>query len=122
MNMTTEQRNKILELSRKGKSVREIAEQLNLPKSTVGTIAIKKKIIRKYAECPNCGRVFEITFKDRGRPRTYCSKKCQRADDIRRNAIYTCQECGKQFRYYSFQKSKYCSRRCFFKARYGVDI
>ncbi len=105
MNMTTEQRNQILERSRKWKSVRDIVEQLNFPKSTVGTVAIKKKIIRKYAECSNCGKVFEIAFKNRGRPRTYCSKKCQRADVIRRNFVYTCQVCGKRFRYYSFEKS-----------------
>ncbi len=78
--MTTEQRNKALELSRQGKSVREIAVQLNLPKSTVNTITMKKKIIKKYAECPNCGKVFEIKFTDRGRNRVYCSKECQTAD------------------------------------------
>ena len=122
--MTAEEKNKILQLRKEGKTIREIATITKKGIATVDELIniIKVEKITGFAECPHCGKEIVHTKRTRGRPRVYCSKKCQRADETRRNTVYICQECGRPFRYYQFQKSKFCSRSCYLKHRYGERL
>ncbi len=120
--MTTKEKNKILKLSKEGKSVREISELLNLPKSTVGIIAAQKDSVIEYIACPNCGSDFPRIKKD-GRPSLFCSHDCKVAYTkrfkTRRHVLCTCKRCGKQFYKYTFTKQKFCCYKCAMDYRYG---
>ena len=122
--MTAEEKNTILQLRKEGKNIREIAAITNKAVGTVDMLLnrIKAEKITGFSECPHCGKEIIHTRRTRGRPRVYCSKECQRADETRRNTVYICQECGRSFRYYQFQKSKFCSRSCYMKHRYGERL
>ena len=56
MKMTTKQKQEILQMAKEGKSVREIAALLNIPKSTVNYLSSQKDKIKNIIECPICGK------------------------------------------------------------------
>ena len=121
--MTTEEKNKILELYRnEHKGVREISRQLNISLSSVHSIIDKNEIVVKYASCPNCGKEIAIRHV-KGRRPIYCSKKCKEDDykrtHKRRHVLSVCKCCGRQFRQYTFSRFSFCSCSCANKYRNG---
>ena len=121
MKMTTKQKQEILQMAKEGKSVREIAALLNIPKSTVNYLSSQKDKIKNIIECPICGKEI-INYIGGGRYKEYCSRKCYDSKQRRKNVERICQCCGKPFKAWYFAKTRYCSNECFLKDTYGKKI
>lgn len=68
----------------------------------------------KQFTCPTCGKVTTKYVYPNHSASDYCSLKCKRAFTTKR-----CEHCGKEFRIKpsDFNVSKYCSQRCYHKAK-----
>ena len=122
--MTVQEKNEVLKLHNENKSHREIGRLLSKADTTILRFInfVKQEHITGFAECPNCGREIVHYKSQRGRRRVYCCKECQRSEVARKNTFFICQECGKSYRGYQFQKRKYCSVSCYLKHRYGERL
>ena len=120
--MTVEEKNKVLTLTREGKSIREIAELMNFPKSTVALIAEQKDRVKEFIECPGCGKTIIHPLPHTGRWQKYCNSECKnkfyRESKYKKHVRSICQCCGKEFFQYTNTDWKYCSRECYINARY----
>ena len=121
MKMTTQQKQDVLQMAKEGKSVREIATLLNIPKSTVNYISSRKNEIKNFTTCPTCGREI-MNLNKSGRVKVYCCRKCYDSKDRRKSVLRVCACCGKPFKAWYFAKTRYCSRDCFYKDYYGKEI
>ncbi len=116
--MTIEEKNQVIELSKKGEGYWKIATQLSLSPNTV------KTFLRRHKECTlchcrQCGAVIKQT--PHKKEKKFCSAACRmrwwntHQKEVNRKAYYTiiCQCCGKSFVTYGNVKQRYCSRKCF---------
>lgn len=133
--MTAKQIEKIKYLRTNGKSYKDIAVTLSIKETTVKTFCHRNNLTDKdIAElrvssgkntCPNCG--VAIVQKAKRKPRRFCCDKCRLAwwnvnrDLKNKKALYTltCAGCGKEFVSYGNKERKYCSRDCYFGARFS---
>lgn len=125
--MTTEQKQKIINLRRIGRSYADIARTVNLPEGTVKSFCWRNKTspepkIPKNL-CLQCGKFLEP--QPDAPPRKFCSDKC-RFDWWRKNRkpnnSAICAGCGKEFFYYGKSKRKYCSQECCTKHRFDRSL
>ena len=109
--MTLEQKQLIMLLKESGKGGREIAKELNIPKSTVFSYL---QSVESNNLCPNCGEPI-TNLPGFHRLRKYCSDKCRYDFNHmkKRKSVFTCKQCGKSFSDYKHIKRSFCSRSCF---------
>jgi len=117
--MTTEEKNKILELRKSGKSIREICEIVDRSNDTVHSLVNSN--VDHFSKCPVCG--FEIAvLKGPGRKRVYCSDECRRSKKNRKVEERVCLNCGKHFVTWKYKRIKYCCHSCYVEYRYGKRL
>ena len=140
--MTNEQRATIDSLRSQGLGYKKIAAMISVSPNTVKSYLRKVEPARTEKpapeplptstppestdhSCDNCGKAIEqVSGRKRKR---FCSDACRNAwwnqhlDQVQRRAIYhfACPVCGKEFSAYGNAQRKYCSRECYFAARYG---
>ncbi len=120
--MTSEEKTKIVELSRLGMGYSKIATQLNLSPNTVKTFLRRQKE-QAVSRCLYCGVIIQQT--PHKKVKRFCSAVCrmrwwnEHQKEVNRKAYYTlvCQSCGKTFETYGNAKQKFCSRKCFAEYR-----
>ena len=116
---------KILEMKKKGYSYRSISFILGVPLGTVkATVHFAKIVKPEVVYCKFCGkRVKQPAGKKK---KEFCSDKCRgRWWSQHKNLLKhfhpvhkKCPICGKVFSEYSSQKHIYCSRECYEKSRH----
>lgn len=120
--MTTEEKNKVLELDKQGLTIREIGKIINRSNDAIHNLLKKSENVSSYDSCPICGKEI-INYKNRpGRKRHYCSDKCYNSKKRRKDKTCTCINCGKTFLSWRFAKTKYCSYSCFVQHKYGKRL
>lgn len=140
--LNTEQKDKILQLRKKGYGYKSIAGILKIDRDIVrseckkyGLVGYGQPTANDIIEvkdiqekCFYCGK--EINYEDRrGRKSKFCSEKCRRAwwkehpdmKNKKESACYTftCKNCGKEFKAYGNKNRKFCSIRCTNEYRFG---
>ena len=119
--MTADKKLEILELSKSGVQLKDIAEKYEISISNVKKIVYSVNENQTY--CLECGKIIE---KSKFRPRKYCSAKCKREhykkhpELLHKNKFHKliCPCCHHEFLSYGRSKRKYCSKQCSTKSRY----
>lgn len=127
--MTEKQKSRIKELKINGYGYKRIAKEMELTPACVKSYIrrnpleeTKKEAIDK---CKNCDSL--LVYIPGHRKKKFCNDKCRMAwwnshlDKVKRFANHTevCSECKKKFTAYGQRERKYCSRECYFRARFG---
>ena len=131
--MTDEQMKRIRELREQGIGYGRIAQSLDISLNTVksfcrrsGLGGMRLSVVDGDMHfCKFCGK--EVQQKPGRKEKKFCDDKCRFAywnshrDRGDRKALYeyTCPHCSKQFTAYGNTHRRYCSRLCYFTARYG---
>ncbi len=131
--MTDEQIKRITELREQGVGYGKISQILDISLNTVKSFCQRNnlggmRIPTVNADihiCKYCGK--EVPQTPGRKLKKYCDDKCRLAywnshqDKVERKAIYeyTCPHCSKPFTAYGNAKRRYCSRICYFSARFG---
>lgn len=136
--MTTEQKQRIMEMRDAGMGYSRIATSLSLSVNTVKSfcqrnakpkenapqaIVIPKAQMQTY--CKKCGKTIVQT--PGRKKKIFCSDRCRMAwwnshlDQVNRKAMteHTCLACGKVFVVYGSRERKYCSHSCYIQMRFG---
>ncbi len=131
--MTDEQIKRITELREQGIGYGKISQILDISQNTVKSFCQRNNLggMRFPAAdadihvCKFCGK--EVHQNPGRKEKKFCDDKCRMAywnshqDKVERKAIYeyTCPYCGKPFTAYGNANRRYCSRICYFTARFG---
>ena len=131
MQMTNEQKEKIIELRKLGIGYRSIATAMNMSRDKVRNFckaqgldgygknnekADGEKTIREL--CKNCGkRINKRPIK--GRPKTYCTIECKKEWEVKHPILYPheCYYCGKKFESKAKNADFYC-HKCYIRDRF----
>ena len=122
--MTEVEKKRIKELHYQGLGYRKIAAELGMSPNTVKYVT-KNLVATDNRTCRNCGvKVLQTAGR---KEKKFCSDKCRmdwwnsHLDTVNRKGYktFTCKCCSKEFMAYARTGRKYCSRECYFKARYG---
>ncbi len=119
--MTTEEKNKALQMKRNGIGIREVEKVLNVRASTLQSLYERSKDTDVYFVCLECGKE-AVNKKTRGRPKKYCSRKCAVRHKSRNrplSVLQKCKCCGKEYHQLRGKNSIFCSRKCYLDYRYG---
>lgn len=119
--MTTEEKNKALQMKRNGIGIREVEKVLNVRASTLQSLYERSKDTDVYFVCLECGKE-AVNKKTRGRPKKYCSRKCAVRHKSRNrplSVLHKCKSCGKEYHQLRGKNSIFCSRKCYLDYRYG---
>lgn len=123
--MTEGQKEQVLNLRRNGYGYLKIANETGVSVNTV------KSFCRRNGchgnTCLACGKT--LTQTKGHRKKRFCSDGCRmlwwnsHRDAVKHGhlRIGVCSRCGTQFKYYGKTDRKYCSRECYFKARFGGE-
>ena len=131
--MTSEQIEKIGMLRKQGFSYTKVSGILGLSVNTIKSYCQRNSLggMRFPAAdadihvCKFCGK--EVQQNPGRKEKKFCDDKCRMAywnshqDKVDRKAVYeyTCPHCGKPFTAYGNANRRYCSRICYFTARFG---
>ena len=128
--VTNAEMNYIIRHRRAGKGCAEIARTLGLSANTVKSFCRRNSIVpdeqasptdSAETKCLQCGKA--VIRSPHRKAKRFCSDACRLTwwhshRDLARNALERrCRYCGMVF--HSVREQKYCSRRCYFAARYG---
>lgn len=117
----------IIELRKKGLSLKEIATMLNVPIGTVKSYCSRNQIIsakEMYGSvCLNCGK--ELINVPHHKNKKFCSDKCRLSWwgknrdklHIKNKIREICPICNKEFYRPTYKIKKYCCRECYNKSR-----
>ena len=121
--MTTEEKNKIIELNNAKKSKRAIARAINKdPMTVLRFLEDLDPSIKSFSICPACGEEI-IQYKGRGRNKIYCSNKCRHSKAIDKVDERVCLNCGKHFiTWKNKKKIRFCCHSCYVEHRYGKRL
>ena len=121
--MTTEEKNKIIELNAANKKKRAIAREVKRdPMTVLRFLEDLDPNIKNFSICPACGEEF-IQYKGRGRNKIYCSNKCRHSKAIDKVDERVCLNCGKHFiTWKNKKKIRFCSQACYFEYRRGQRL
>ena len=132
--MTDEETKLSYKLREEGIGYRKIAKVLGISENTVRSFCRRHDLTgmrmtqregRDIHVCKFCGK--EVKQNPGRKEKKFCDDKCRMAywnshqDKVERKAIYeyTCPYCGKPFTAYGNANRRYCSRICYFTARFG---
>ena len=108
---------KVIELKRKGKSYKEIANELGVPvgsiKSTLSRITKVVELKKESPKCKNCG--CEINLVKGKKKREFCSNKCRTQYWLKHQKERKCKCCSNLFTPNSRSNQFFCSRECYLK-------
>ena len=137
--MTPDEKSRMVELRKAGRSYTEIVEELGISKNTVKTYCRRNGLtpaVESEPEettpattadrlCPCCGKP---VIQPQGRKeKEFCSDACRNhwwnshMDLVQRKAVYeyTCPTCGTAFTAYGNRHRKYCCHECYIADRFG---
>lgn len=130
--VTNAEKKYIIQHRQAGKSCAEIARELGLSVNTVKSFCRRNNVTSNDSQtsdattdavCLQCGARVNVQL---GRKmKRFCSDACRLSwwhahRDMAKNAVgRKCHHCGMTFQ--SVREQKYCSRACYFSARYGGD-
>ena len=127
-NMTAEQKTKITELRKHGKSYKAISDKLGISVNTIKSYCQRhhlehQKMPDNILLCLQCER--EIPQTPKRKSKKFCCDKCRMAwwkahsAMIRRRSQqeFICPVCGQHFLAYKSTRQKYCSRLCYGKSK-----
>ena len=125
--MTNAEVLKIHELKEQGLGYKRIANELNIPLSTVKSIILRQKNNNETV-CLFCGK--RIINKPKTKRKKFCSCACKRKylskhpETIKSEKSITkiCPSCGCSFISYKSSKRKFCSHRCYINFRYKREV
>ena len=124
--MVPVERERILELRRRGLSYGQIAQQTSISRNTVKSLCQRHQVTIEAngnsGVCEQCGS----KLASQGVARRFCSSQCRMAwwhahpQRLNKKAIYqsTCLQCGKPFSAYGNKHRVYCSHGCYITARF----
>ena len=122
--MTSNEKNKIIELKKLGYGYKKIAKELDLSLSIVRYACSKKNDDDLLdGSCENCGiKIKSIKGKKKKR---FCSDKCRwkwwnkNQNKVDKKAFYAhvCKWCNKEFTVYGNNHRVYCSHDCYIKSK-----
>ena len=134
--MTTDEKNRIVNMRRDGRSLTEIADALGLSRNTVKSFCRRNGLTVDMPEliitdepcekpCQFCGQ--PVMQSPGRREKKFCSDTCRtkfwnaHIGKIKRDAMqeYRCPACGGIFYAYDNRHRKYCSHECYIEARFG---
>lgn len=128
MQMTNEQKEKIIELRKLGIGYRSIALAMNISRDKVryfcrtkGLDGYGKNIKEKEDVCKNCGeKINQGPIK--GRRKTYCSIECKREWEEKHPKMYqhVCYYCEKEFES-RVKHAVFCCHKCYIQDRFWRD-
>jgi endogenous inhibitor of DNA gyrase (YacG/DUF329 family) len=137
--MTPDEKSRLTDLRKAGRSYTEIADALGISKNTVKTFCRRNGLAPEVEStpvevtpaptterlCPHCGKP---VIQPQGRKeKKFCSDTCRNRwwnshmDLVNRKAIYeyTCPTCGTAFTAYGNNHRKYCCHECYIADRFG---
>ena len=136
--MTSEEKSRLSEMRKAGRSYTEIADALGISKNTVKTFCrrngLTPEVESKPVEvtptpttdrlCPHCGK--PVIQPQGQKEKKFCSDTCRNRwwnshmDPVNRKAIYsyTCPTCGTTFTAYGNSHRKYCCHECYIADRF----
>lgn len=123
--MTSQQKEQIAAMRRKGCTYAKIAEAAGLSINTVKSFCLRNPLTDINTElCKNCGA--QISVLEHRRPRQFCSDKCRVAYWRKMHperTVYslTCKNCGTLFESKGSRQQKYCSHSCYVSDRFGKE-
>lgn len=136
--MTESDKQNAIAMRTAGKSMKQIAEYLNLSVNTVKSYCRRKVMSDKTPvkpnlkndpeSCKHCGKI--IRQNKKAKPKIYCCEQCRRdwwkANGVsgnNRKAFYqmTCTACGAVYVSYGNNKRKFCSSQCYIRSRFGSE-
>ena len=125
--MTNSQQQEILRLKASGLSFSQISTRVGLPRNTIKSFWQRCRAVPEQptSRCEQCGQPV-ASRRNRAQPR-FCSDRCRSAwwnahreqFDSKDMTTVPCACCGKPIRFFPSQHRVYCSRECYFDARYG---
>lgn len=131
--MTTEEKEKIIQLRKAGICMAQIGEELGISKNIVksfcrrqglaGDIGTESVAVTK--PCLFCG--LPVIQTPGRKEKKFCSDACrhkwwnEHANEANRGAMkeYICPHCGNAFYAYPARRRKYCSHECYIRERFG---
>ena len=133
--MTDKEKNQIAIYRNQGMSYTQISKKMDLSINAVKTYCKRHGLggVRAYevesnaviTVCEQCGQ--PVKQNPGRKQKRFCSDKCRMSwwnshlDKVNRlaNRIVVCAQCRQEFTAYGKRERKYCSRKCYFKARFG---
>ena len=126
--MTLEEKTKIAQLRRAGRSYTEIADELDVPRNTVKSYCQRNaNPVSEPNEkpCLYCGK--PVRQNPGRKEKKFCCDSHRRLwwnshlDQVKHKAVheYVCQNCGRTFSAYGSRIRKYCCHSCYVFARFG---
>lgn len=130
MALETYQKERVIELRRRGHSFGEIAEQVGISRNTIKSLCRRLKIEPTQPEnerqdgiCIHCQTSFAPVA-----GKKFCRTNCRLSwwhanpQRLNRKAIYsfTCPHCQQPFSAYGNSNRKYCSHTCYIRHRFGT--
>lgn len=122
--MTEQEKRKVIDLHKEGKSYSVISCELNISINTIKSFMARRNRKEKHF-CRQCHKpVMQMPHR---KTKKFCSNSCRmkwwrkHSDEMNRNSfkIVKCPICHVDFQIYSTRQQTYCSRDCYIKARYG---
>ena len=130
--MTTDEKNRVLQMRKDGVSCAQISHELGINVNTVKTFCRRNGMTGKQAEaapeekrCLQCGS--PVHQRPGRKEKKFCSDACRNRwwnthlGEVKRASMteYVCPTCGKPFRAYDKRNRKYCSHSCYIADRFG---
>ena len=120
--MTQEEKIRVQQLRREGKSYGAIAGETGIPYGTIATF-LQNHADDTFDTCLQCG--VKLVQVPKQKKKKFCCPKCRTVwwnshmDLVNRQAFYRfkCKYCGKEFWSYGKKERMYCSRPCADAAR-----
>ena len=122
--MSSNIKDKVLELKNKSYSYKAISEKLGIPISTAKTYLRRENISINF-KCKFCGA--DLVNVQGKKAKKFCNDKCRMAwwyqhqNMMNKKSTYevVCKCCKKKFTFYGYKNRKYCSRECYLRDKYG---
>ena len=123
--MTDSQKREVRKLRVNGAGYKSISSQTGISVGAIRAFLKKEGIKTEGSLCLNCKK--SITSIPGRKKKKFCSRECglewwhSHSYLINKKALYTftCLYCGESFTSYGQKGRKYCSHKCYIRARFG---
>lgn len=126
--MTEEEKKRILKLHKDGWGYKRIAEEMGISVNTVKSFCRRAQQIQldnaNAGVCRYCGK--PLVYTPGKKKKQFCDDRCrskywvEHRNELAQKVTYTfkCAHCGKEFTIYGKRNRKYCSKECYFADRF----